>query len=58
MGACEIVVLLATWTLEAQLKRIQVSTILAIGLDTMLVIFWKRICLLFDLALRICLRLN
>lgn len=28
------------------------------GLDTMLVIFWKRICLLFALVLRICLKLN
>lgn len=43
-------------TAEAQLKRSQMGTLSAAALETILVIFWQRIWLLY--GLRICLRLN
>lgn len=47
-------------TIEAQLKRSLGSegwVIIATGLETILVVFWKRMCLVFALVLRINLRL-
>lgn len=41
-----------------QLKRSQRGIVLSSEIWTIPVIFWQRMCLLFALVLRICLRLN
>lgn len=45
-------VLRTTWAMEIQPKRFQKRTILAPGLETILVAFWQRLWLLFSLAPR------
>lgn len=44
--------------LEAQLKRLQKGTILVMGLDTILVVFWQRILLLSAHVPRTKLKIN
>lgn len=58
VGAWKTIVLRAMWSMEAQFEMFQRGTKLAIGLETILVIFWQRTWLPFAHVLRICLRIN
>lgn len=51
-------VLKATWTMEAQLERFSRGSVLATWLETILMIFWPKLWLLFSLILMICPRLS